>query len=177
MQLMELVCTQIKPLGLHVFLLRLVFLSFVKLSTEKISSRHHGRVLGRASRSSEESVPASGAECVFICLVAVSLPGCRYRGDRMIPACASLGFTAMTSTLALAPLPALSAPITRAFVHTFVPGLFLHGLLPEFEFFSSSLGVSWILFLLAADQEVILSVSLCSAFLFTKDFSFALSVR
>lgn len=82
----------------------------------------------------------------------------------------------MLSMLALAPLSA-PAPIMQAFVHTFVLGLFLHGLLPESELFSSGLGVSWILFLLAADQEVMLLVSLCSAFLFTKDFSFALSVR
>lgn len=83
----------------------------------------------------------------------------------------------MLSMLALTPLSA-PAPIMQAFVHTFVLGLFLHGLLPESsELFSSGLGVSWILFLLAADQEVMLLVSLCSAFLFTKDFSFALSVR
>lgn len=83
----------------------------------------------------------------------------------------------MPSTLALAPPSAPPAPVTQAFVRTFVLGLFLHGLLPEFEFFSSGLGVSWILFLLAADQEVILSLSLCSTFLFAKDFGFALSVR
>lgn len=81
----------------------------------------------------------------------------------------------MLSVLALAPLSA-PASIMQAFVHTFVLGLFLHGLLPESELFSSGLGVSWILFLLAADQ-VMLLVSLCSAFPFTKDFSFALSVR
>lgn len=56
------------------------------------------------------------------------------------------------------------------------------GLLPpgsplQFEFFSSGLGVSRILFLLAADQEVILPIFPSSVFLFTKGFSCALGIR
>jgi len=67
MQLMELVRAPVKPPGLHIFLLRLVLLSFVKLSTEKVGARHHGRALSRASRSSEKvPQPAGLGEFVFV---------------------------------------------------------------------------------------------------------------
>lgn len=83
----------------------------------------------------------------------------------------------MLAALPLTPLPAAPVPEERAALRTLVLGLLLPGPLLEFEFFSSGLGVSWILFLLAADQEVILLILPCSVFLFTKDFSCALSVR
>lgn len=130
MQLMELVCTQIKPLGLHIFLLRLVFLSLVQLSTEKVSARCHGRVLGRASQSSEGRVPASRAECICICLVVALLPGCFSPGrSHDTRACFTpIYCDDVLSTLPLAPVSAPPALIAQAFVHTFLLGLFLHGL-------------------------------------------------
>lgn len=114
---MEPGCIQTQPLGLHV-----IFLGspFVKLPTEKMSTRHSARAAALPRQPfSISSIPYRPKKCSEQSSVLVH-----------------------AVSQALLPPPAIPVPIKQAFVHTFMLGLFFPALLLGFEFFSSALGVS-----------------------------------